>query len=293
MPENMMGHLEAMFRDVRNYALSEGYANVVTVGRNAKAGDVSKVFDLAAEAAAVEYCRREKLPFSILTEERGAISVASRPEWLLVMDPVDGSANFARGVEGVGFSVALLPYTDGSIRPSDVKYGLVGSIISGAVCKAEKSRGCTYSGPFSGGKDKRARSSRQEDPSKACIELDVDFALNEASTKIDLVEGRKIGRVLPLLYPDRQVKYVRRIGAASLGLMQVATGAVDAYVDVRDTLTAENWLAAYLLINEAGGVFTDWHGNEINEVRGLDEAFSVVAAGNPTLHDKLLKMLKH
>lgn len=88
------------------------------------------------------------------------------------------------------------------------------------------------------------------------------------------------------------MKHIRRNGSAALGLMQVATGAVDAYIDVRDISTPENWLAAQLLIREAGGIFTDPQGREI-EIDKLDltRPYSYVASGNRELHDKILKCL--
>jgi fructose-1,6-bisphosphatase/inositol monophosphatase family enzyme len=67
-------------------------------------------------------------------------------------------------------------------------------------------------------------------------------------------------RVLSLLKSFKKVRY---IGAASVDLCNVANGAYDAFIDIRDDLTPENFCAAQLVIKEAGGVFTDGLGNEI------------------------------
>jgi len=98
-------------------------------------------------------------------------------------------------------------------------------------------------------------------------------------------------RIFPLIYPERRVKFIRRNGSAALGLMEVATGAIDVYIDFRNRLTPENWLAPYLLIKEAGGIFTDFKGKEIAEIKGFREPFSILAAGNKILHQKTLKIL--
>ena len=43
----------------------------------------------------------------------------------------------------------------------------------------------------------------------------------------------------------------------------MASGGVDAYVDVRDSLSPENYMAAYLIVTEAGGVVSDRFGEPL------------------------------
>ncbi len=286
----MLKHLEKIFERVRTYILTKGYKRIEIVRVNPKVTDVSAKFDLEVEDVVINYCKENSLKLRIFTEERGEVNLCKHLDWVLVIDPVDGSTNFKKGIEGSSFNVAVLPASK-KISPKDIQYALIGSLISGSYCQAEKGKGTFYQGFFSGFKKKRVFASKNTKLESACIEIDLDFALNEATTKINVEAGRKIERILPLIYPKRQIKHLRRNGSAGMGLMEVATGAVDAYIDLRDISTPENWFPAYLLIKEAGGIFTDWHGKEITEVNDLRQPYSYVASGNEILHQKILESL--
>ena len=71
----------------------------------------------------------------------------------------------------------------------------------------------------------------------------------------------------------------------------VACGGLDAYVDVRDALTPENYMAGALLIAEAGGVISDRVGRPLAPVTSMTQSQSVVAAANRTLHAEILAVL--
>lgn len=285
----MLSHLEAIFKEVRDYLLKKGYTQTGIQGLNVKKTDISRGFDIMAENIAVKYCKDHNLPVKIFTEEKGVVNITSSPEHIIIFDPVDGSTNFSRGIEGSAFASAVAPYNrEGIIKPGDVCFALTGSIISGAVCKGEKGRGVFYKKePFTHDFVK-VFGSKNENLDGACIEIDLDFGYNEARPGIDAAEKDKIKRVLPLI---RRIKHIRRTGSSAIGLMDVATGAIDAFVDVRDISTPENWVGAYLLITEAGGAFTDPFGGDMPEIRDMKIPHNLVASGNPVLHRKILKAL--
>lgn len=192
----MLGHLEGMFGEVRRYIWKEGgYKKIEEVRANPKMVDVSRKFDLQAEGMIVSYCKlylREEV--KIITEERGEINLCESPKWILVVDPVDGSTNLRRGVEGSATSLAVLSATE--LKP---EYALIGSIISGGYCETQRGKGVYYRGPFSGWREVQAATSKIESLEAACVEVDLDFALDETSSEIDQGESKKIGRILPLL----------------------------------------------------------------------------------------------
>ncbi|MDP2973901.1 MAG: inositol monophosphatase, partial [Candidatus Diapherotrites archaeon] len=72
----------------------------------------------------------------------------------------------------------------------------------------------------------------------------------------------------------------------------VASAGFDAHVDVRDKLTPENFMAAYLIIKEAGGVLTDAFGKELPETGDLKKPFNIVASGNIGLHRQIIELLE-
>ena len=262
--------LRGMFSETRQFLLAEGVRKLATVQTNAR-GDVTKEFDYLAEERIINYCGREfSAPVRILTEERG--EVRTRPgaaAWTLVVDPVDGSENFARGNELSSISLALSP-GEQMPHPDAVTAGLVGGIFSGTVYEAEKGSGAWRNG-------QPIRSSATTRLSDALIAVDFNFKGSPDVT-----------RLFPLL---RRMKDARRFGSAAFELVVVASGGVDAYVDVRETLSPENYMAAYLIVTEAGGTISDRFGNPLLPVRSMMQGQSIVAASTPELHAAILRVL--
>ena len=77
---------------------------------------------------------------------------------------------------------------------------------------------------------------------------------------------------------------IRRPGAASLDLADVAAGRFDGFWEQH--LSAWDIAAGCLLIREAGGVVTDFGGRDV----GIEH--SGVVAGNPDMHQWLLAILR-
>ena len=129
--KDMQRHLRDMFEDVRRFLVCEGLGRLDVVQMNAK-GDVTKEFDFLAEARIIEWCRQAIAePVRILTEERGEVRTRpGRAAWTLIVDPVDGSENFARGNECSSVSLAALP-GDEIPHPDAVFHALVGRIFGG------------------------------------------------------------------------------------------------------------------------------------------------------------------
>ena len=97
----MIKHLEEIFKIVRNYILKEGYKRTEIVKINPKGEDISTKFDLEVENIVIGYCKKHKLDVKILSEETGEFDLFStKPEHIFVLDPVDGSTNLKRGIEG-------------------------------------------------------------------------------------------------------------------------------------------------------------------------------------------------
>ena len=266
----MLHHLQDMFSQVRRFLLEEGMRRKEAVRVNPK-GETTREFDFLAEEKVIEYCRREfSFPVRILTEERGEVMTwEGKPSFTLVLDPVDGSENFLRGAELCCFSVALIP-GDGKVHPEDVEIALVGQIFGGSAFYAEKGKGAFRDG-------EALRPSKMEDLSQATIGCDFNFT-----------DKGKVRKVHPLL---ERVRDVRRLGTAAGELAMVAAGWLDAHVDVRDQLTPENFLAAYLIIREAGGVITGMKGEPLPPVESMTQGYSIIASGNRVLHGRILEAL--
>ena len=77
------------------------------------------------------------------------------------------------------------------LRLEEVEYSLVGSIISGSICWAQKGKGIYYKGIFSGFKEKRVFGSKTRDLENACLEIDLDFGSVSPIEKISREKVKK------------------------------------------------------------------------------------------------------
>ena len=89
----------------------------------------------------------------------------------------------------------------------------------------------------------------------------------------------------------RAARAVRTYGCASQAITLVATSALDVHVDVRRRLTAESFLAAALVLEEAGGCLVAGDGHPIRQLESLVARTSLVAAATPELAHEVLNVL--
>lgn len=280
----------AMFAAVRAYLLSEGSTVEARapVATNPK-GEATRGFDAEAERIALEVARERLGAYCAFSEEAGELVCGRDARWTLVIDPCDGSNNFRRGIRAVGFAVAALP-AGAPLDPELVEYALCGDIFTGTVYSAARGQGATIDGlachasrlgalrhAMLGVNLGRERNGHALPPSASDGDDDDDEPVHYTS-----------GQVHRLL--DRAAT-IRRMGATVLDLCYVAQGAYDAYVDLRDRLTPENFLAPALVLREAGALLTGPDGGSLGPVV-FTQPYSVIASGTPALLDEILGVLR-
>lgn len=252
-------------------AAALGAQNGRVVGRNAKR-DVTRRFDQLADAAIRRYAAAAiRAPVRIVSEESGErLTRPGRPARRWVVDPVDGSENFSRALGMSGMAIAELP-AGGPMNADRVERALLGDLRTGVAYLTRRGAGATT-----------------QTGRPVCVSW--TRRLSEALVGCDLhfTRRRPEGRLLRLV---GACKDIRRMGSTVVELMCVADGRYDAYVDIRGELTAEDFLAASLVVREAGGWITDRYGRDWGPIANLTQRFTVVAAGTKTLHRQLLKVL--
>ncbi|MEM1635242.1 MAG: inositol monophosphatase family protein [Thermosphaera sp.] len=72
-------------------------------------GDITRRIDLIAEDYAVEEFRTTGLNVWVVSEEKGLYRLVEEPEYIALIDPLDGSLNFSIGVPLASVSIALFP----------------------------------------------------------------------------------------------------------------------------------------------------------------------------------------
>jgi len=184
---------------------------------------------------------------------------------LVVVDPLDGSSNFARGIPFYCTSVAVVEW--GSLE--DVKVGVVRDLVTGDVYHAVRGRGTKRNGV-------RVQASRAKDVSRAVLGIDISRGSSELITRLAPLVGAA----------SRQVHF----GANALELSCISDGTIDAFVDIRGKIRITDLAAAYLVAAEAGAEITDAQGKELRAVFDLKHRLSFVASANVHLHKEILRL---
>lgn len=185
--------------------------------------------DREAERAAREWIGRRFPDDGIVGEEFGVVNPDARRRWLV--DPIDGTKSFMRGVPMWGTLIAV---ADGDA----VIAGAASFPALGETLVAGRELGCWCNGA-------RARVSATSDISRAAV-LTTDEQFPRSP------ERREGWRALA------QRAALARSWGDCYGYLLVATGRAEVMVDA----AMADWDSAALMpiITEAGGVFTDWDG---------------------------------
>lgn len=198
----------------------------------------------------------------IFGEEFGKKPSQSGRTW--VLDPIDGTKAFITGMPTFACLVALYDEGQGVIQAAIEMPGL------GERWLAGKGQGSYWH-------------TRDAKAPKPC-QVRQAAALGDClltSTTYDMFQGADRQAYESLC---QQVSG-RRFGGDAYGFGLMAAGFFDFVVEA--DLQAYDYLAPSLVIQEAGGVMTDWQGQEL----GLSSDGRVLAAGSPSRHAEALKIL--
>lgn len=223
----MLEFLQELARVCGDVALRH-FRTGVTVERKPDGSEVT-VADREAEAAAREWIRRRFPGDTILGEELGDEEKSGRRRWII--DPIDGTRTFVRGVPLWGSLIAV--EEDGIVVG-----GAINCAATGDLVVAHRGAGCWHNG------------------SRATVST--TGAIAEATILVTDSRFRA--------HPDRARRWASLGGRAGVvrswgdcyGYMLVATGRAELMVD--DRMSPWDIAALIPIIEEAGGVFTDWRG---------------------------------
>ena len=193
---------------------------------------VSEV-DKLAEAEIIKELRRAYPDHAILAEESGAIG-KSPLTW--VIDPLDGTHNYLRGIPHFSVSIALL-------EKGVPIHAVVFDPLRDELYTASKGDGAYLN-------DRRMRVGKRENLGGAMIATGFPF--------------RQRQHLVPQLDMTRailgQAEDIRRSGSAALDLAYVAAGRYDGFFEIG--LKPWDMAAGVLLVHEAGGRYCDFAGRD-------------------------------
>ncbi|MEI6532409.1 MAG: inositol monophosphatase [Candidatus Roizmanbacteria bacterium] len=204
---------------------------------------------------------------NIIDEEAGVIDKSSEFTW--VIDPIDGTSNFAKGLPHYGIMIGLLqgstPIAGGVILPS-----------FGEIYIAEKGNGVTCNG-------KRISVSDEISLGKVLVTYGIDGHREDPQKTIEECED-----LAKLVLHIRNLRTTN----SAYDMMACAKGAYGLYMN-KTTKIWDN-VAPHIIIEEAGGVYTDFYGKTLDYSTPLQKSNSnyTVCAGSKILHDQVQAILR-
>ena len=213
--------------------------------------------DHASEKAILNVIKKEFPNHYILSEEAGEIIQDSNYKW--IVDPIDGTVNFAHGIPICCVSIAI--EHEGEIIMAAVYNPNLNELFF-----AEKGRGSSLNGS-------KISVSEKINVINACLVTGFPY------TYLDMSNG-------PLQAFERFIRKgipVRRLGSAAIDLCWVAAGRFDGFYEHK--LEAWDSAAGYLIVEEAGGRVSDFNGNKFSHYQPH------VLATNGKIHDEMLKWI--
>ena len=234
-------------------------AHDIAAGTHEKtsAADLVTEYDLAVEA----FLKRELPPLcpgAIFYGEEEAENADPSRDWAFIVDPIDGTTNFVRGLRQSAISVALA-------RDGQVEYAVVFDPYKNEMFSARRGGGAFLNG---------APIRVSEKPLAEGI-----FGMGTAIYRREYLEPTM--RVTEQLF--RRACDFRRLGAAALDLCDVACGRVELFFEY--SLCPWDFAAGSLIITEAGGHISTLQGGPL----ALTERCSVWAS-NDVNKDILLEL---
>ena len=231
-------------------------AEMVRMGAD---GTPTKSIDRAAEDAVLDELRASGLGFKVLSEEAGEALIGERQDYFLHLDPLDGTFNAIAGIPF--YSVSIY------ISQGDFHFGYVCDLFRGSKYYAETGRGA-YADP--GG---RLKVSSNSDLPRFSISA---YTLRPHTGRICAVGDA--------------VRRIRTLGSTALEMALVASGRLDAFVDLRGMMRVVDVAAGKLLIEEAGGTVSDANGEKLNLDGNMWQKKDLIGS-NALRHSELLRLI--
>jgi myo-inositol-1(or 4)-monophosphatase len=231
---------------------------VLEISSKSRPIDLVTEVDRACEALIVEALRRERPGDDVLAEE-GGVHAGTGAAWRWIIDPLDGTVNFAHGYPC--FCVSI-----GVERDGERRLGVVYDPLRDELFEAVRGAGARRNG-------RAIRVSEAGAVQQAL--LATGFAYDVHDSADDNLDR--------LVRAVKRAGGVRRDGSAAIDLCYVACGRFDGYWELK--LHPWDVAAGILLVEEAGGRVSDLAGG------AAPASGREILASNGRLHDDLIALL--
>lgn len=224
-----------------------------------EANDYVTNVDHASEKEIIFHIQKAWPDHNILSEEAGHIpgkSGSSETTWII--DPLDGTTNFMRGIPHYAISIAC-------VVNNRIEHAVVYDPVRREEFTASRGKGAALNG-------RRIRTSQQPNFNGALLGTGIPYRAGQ--------QPSMEGYMTCLEHFASNGSGIRRAGSAALDLAYVAAGRLDAFWEIG--LRQWDVAAGLLLIQEAGGRVADFGGGDKCLETGN------IVSGNPKLFKELL-----
>jgi myo-inositol-1(or 4)-monophosphatase len=241
------------------------------VGKGA-GGDATRRIDQLAEEVVINFFEEEEVSCILVSEECGRKLIGQNPVDYVILDGIDGTTNAVRGIPFASISIAHA--SNSQLNTVDV--GLVMNLSNGTSFSAETGKGAYEEGH----------------PLKPSSVNDLQEGIFSVKIPVNMQKKEMLYQITRLMPLISNMKKLRQLGSVALELCYVASGRIDAYVDLRNKIRATDLAAAYLIIKEAGATILTPDGNDLKLELKATATTSFIVAANQVLSRKILKLLQ-
>lgn len=235
----------------------EGFGKNLEIKFKSNETNIVTNIDKASEEHIIDFIKKKYPSHGILAEEEGEVEKGD--EFLWVIDPLDGTTNFAHGLPI--FSISI-----GVVKNGETVAGVIYDVMMDMVYSAEKGGGAFAN-------DKKI-SVNEGDNLKQSL-LVTGFPYNIADNPYGALE--KFAEL------TKATSGVRRLGSAAIDFCYVAKGVFEGFWEVN--LNPWDICAGKFIVEEAGGLVTDFSGNKI------DFYSKQILCSNGKVHNGMISIL--
>ncbi len=218
--------------------------------------------DLASEKIIYDLVRKNFPDHNFLSEEMGLVDKHGEYTW--VVDPIDGTVVFSRGLPLWGIAISVFKNNEPII-------GVINFPVFKELYYGQKNKGAFL--------NKAKLSVNKEDNlEKSLVALEYSYPDYRPKQKFPF-------EVFLRHFPGLVSNFLSTV----LDLAAVASGKIEGLVE--ETPRIWDISAGVLMIEEAGGKVTDWEGKKIKWEIRLDKKYNIIAS-NGVLHEKLVRNLE-
>lgn len=235
----------------------EGFGKNFQIEYKSGENNLVTEIDKKSEQTIIEFIQKKYPTHGILAEEHGELRKNS--DYLWVIDPLDGTTNFAHGLPIFSVSIGLQ-------KKNKTIAGVVYDVMRNIIYSAEEGGGSFANGT-------RINVSSRNEIQQSILVTGFPYNVKENPEKA--FERFEV--------MTKNSRAVRRLGSAAIDFCYVAAGVFEGFWEVH--LHPWDICAGKLIVEEAGGVVTDFDGSEI------DIYSKRILASNPFIHPGMIELL--